>query len=365
MPQIQRATLPQEFFDVYSNRLLLTPDPQYLHAKLWKNALSVSFSGNSGGLGFMPGRQFGTNGAPYQTNVEDGRLEMAMAISSQAISLVPEIGEKLGHTISMNRPVFTDSSYGQDDREIKAGSTISQTPLAVTGEQVKITVKRFGGPHGGSGSEVRPLGIDRFDGDVMKHRPAQIVGLHLKRDFDKWVDTVVVNLFENFSTTVRPTGMANDNTPTAVGSHPMELAVLRSAERQLDEANIPYFGDGKRMCVMTPLQAEQLMDDSTYQRLSEFHKDMNELYQGCYIGSVGTWNLFKSNTLLKVDNSSSIAVQHAQAFGPGAVGSGVSELPRVAYHTNDNYGETAYVIWLMYGGFAMMDNRFGASIRTA
>ena len=73
---------------------------------------------------------------------------------------------------------------------------------------------------------------------------------------------------------------------------------------------------------------------------------------------------FKSNTLTKKTNTNSVPVYYAQAFGPGAVGAGISEMPRVMPHTNDNFGEMALVIWLMYAGFEVFDSRFIASIRT-
>jgi hypothetical protein len=64
-------------------------------------------------------------------------------------------------------------------------------------------------------------------------------------------------------------------------------------------------------------------------------------------------------------NSSSVAVQYGQMFGPGMVGVGPADMPRVVPNTQDNYGENSLAIWLWYCAFGVLDDSFGLSIRTA
>lgn len=362
---INRATLPEEFYDVTSDRLLLTPEPQYLHARLWKNALGAALDPDSQ-LGLpMAGRQFGDAGAPYQTNPEVGRLAVSEDLMTQAIEVVPEIGKTPGHTVRLNRPSFTDSAYTEASREIPSGNTISTNPVNVSSDQVPVTLKRYGGPVADASSGVRPYAIDRFDGSVMQHRPAQIVGLNMQRDFDKTIDQFIVKLFDQAGTTVRPTGFSTDDSSTIAGDARMSYAVLSSLSRQMDEANVPRFPDGKRAITLHPRQKEQLSQDAQFSRLSEDHPLFNALYAGTYWKSVGDFHIFCSNTLTSATNSSSVSIKYAQAFGPGAIGSGVGMMPRVANHTNDNYGETAYLIWLLYGAFATLDSRFIYRVATS
>ena len=40
-------------------------------------------------------------------------------------------------------------------------------------------------------------------------------------------------------------------------------------------------------------------------------------------------------------------------------------MPRVAAASEDNFGETAKVIWLLYGAFALLDNRFCVNVQTS
>lgn len=362
---VNRASLPQEFLDLTSARLLTQPEPMYLHARLMKMALNASFN-FAGALGLpIAGRQFGTEGADYQTSVEEGRLVLSDGIYDSSVVFVPELGKQPGHTIRMNRPQFSDSTYTQASREVPSGSTISTTPIAVGSEQVAITVRRFAGPYDQANSRVAPMGIDRFDGNVMMHKPAHIVGLHLKRDFDKTLDKFGVLLFDQAKTVVRPSGFTADNDHVAAGDGPMSWVVLQSMERQLDELSIPYFPNGKRVCVLHPRQVEQLTLDPVFQRLARYTPSTNPLFNGTFVAEVGNWAIFKSVTLTSVTNSNSVKVYYGQAFGPGAVGAGISETPRVTHNTQDNYGETALLIWLMYAGFEVLDNRFIMSVRTS
>lgn len=366
---INRATLPAEFYDVTSDRLLLTPEPQYLHAKLWKNALKASLSPDAL-LGIeLPGRQFGGSGAQYTTNLEPSRLMISDDLMAQTYDVVMEIGKAPGHTVRLNRPVFANTNYTEAKREIPSSTTISTTPVTVSSDQVPVTLKRYGGPLADSSATggVRPYAVDRFDGSVMQHRPAQIVGLNLKRDFDRTIDGFGVKLLDSApaANVVRPTGFSTDDSSTIENDAPMSMAVVNRLGRQMDEGNIPRFPNGRRALILTPRQKEQLGQDRQFSRLSEDHQLYNMLYAGSYWKSVADFDIFSSNTLTTVSNSSSVTIHYGQAFGPGSIGSGLGDAPRVANHTNDNYGETAYVIWLMYAAFAVLDSRFIFRVATS
>ena len=365
MPLINRASLPQEFFDFTSAMLLTQPEPKYLHAKLLKAALGASFSGDSM-LGFLPGRSFGDKGAPYtsEAQAEAARLSLSDDLYDASVQVIAELGSAPGQTVRMNRPSYANTTYTEASREVPSGGTISVAPITVTSEQVPITIKRFAGPFDQVNGRVAPYGIDRFDSSVMLHKPAQIVALNLKRDFDRALDTWGVQLFDNANTIVRPNGMVNDNTSVAAGSFPFSFRLLQSTETQLDQANIPTFANGRRLMVLHPRQAEQLAQDAQFNRLSVFERDFNPLWAGTYWRSCGNWDIFKSTTLTSVTNINGVQVDYAQAWGPGAVGCGAGGMPRTAYNTQDNYGETALVIWLWYAGFATLDHRFIARITT-
>jgi len=361
MPIVNRATLPEEFFDITSANLLVQPEPQYFHALLWKMALGASFDMLGGGIGMpVPGRAFGDAGAPYGGPLEADRLALADGLYSECCVVVPEIGKAPGHTVRLNRPSYANTTYTQAAREVTSGSTISTTPIAVTSEQVPLTLKRFAGPYDQANNRVAPFGIDRFDGSVMLHRPAQVVGKNLKRDFDRTIDTIVRTLMDTVAAAqiIRPTGMTADNDSLVAGTFPMTWSLLQRTMTDMDENNIPRFANGKRVAVITPRQSEQLAQDAQFNRLAVFERDFNPLYRGTYFRSAGEWDIFKSTTLQTPTNSSTVAIHYGQALSPGCCGSGVGDMPRTAYNSQDNYGETALVVWLLYAAFGLLDQRF-------
>jgi N4-gp56 family major capsid protein len=361
MAVIQRASLPEEFYDITSAKLLKQPEPQYLHAMLAKMAIVADLQVSALG---MPGRGPSGQGAEY-TQAGDDRYNFSDPIMSEAIMAIVGLGTAPGHTIRMNRPKFTDTTYTQASREVATASTISTVPVDVSSEQVAVTVKRFAGPYDQTNARVAPYAIDEFDSKMSIHKLASIVGTHMKRDFDKWLDAVLVALFDIVASgnTLYPTGMTADNDSTQANSFPMDFDLLSRAEQKLDELNIPVFGNGRRIAIVTPRQAQQLKNDSQFARYVMFHKDVNPIFTS-YIGSVGNLDILKSNTLTTSSNSSSVSINYAQVFGPGKVGLGVGEMPRVLASSDDNYGLQSKNIWEFEAGFVNLDSRFGLSLHT-
>lgn len=360
MPVISRASLPEEFFDITSAMLLIQPEPQYMYAQMWKSALGAALP-QPAGLG-LPGRQLLQTGAAVPP-IESMRLVLDDAVSSQTIKVVPELGAGVGHTVRINRPFYTDSTYTLTSRTIAAGATISTTPLNISMEQVPLTIQRYAGPYGSS--SVQPYGVDRFDATRAIHNVSELVGHYLKRDFDKSIDSWLVALLDQASSAVYPTGMSASNDALAANSFPLDFEQLTRVERTLEDAKIPTFGDGKYICVLTPLQIQQLMVDPSAQRLAVFEPPANPLLAKSYYKSIGRLSIYKSQTLSTTANSSSVPVQYGHAFGPGVLLSAIGDLPRVMPNTNDNYGEQVLVVWLMYAAFGLADNRFVVSVRSA
>ena len=370
MTGIQRATLPAEFYDRTSETLLLAPEPQYLFARLILSAIGMELDARTGLALPIPGRGLPDNGADY-LKLQDMQFDMADPIARDAIRVVPDFSPAAttttGHTIRINRPRFTDSTYTFASREVPAGSIISTTPVNVGSDQVPLTVKRWAGPYDSTNSRVAPLQVNRFDAQRAVHSIPAIAELHFQRDFHRTIDSFGVALYNSVraANIVYPSGMTADNDAVAVGDHPMDYATLALTERRLDDAHIPKFKTGKRMMVLTTLQHEQLSRDPEYQRLAVFEKEFNPLFKGSYVGSCGGFDILKCTTLSQVNNSSSIPIQYGVAFGPGMVGVGPASMPYVAPNSQDNYGEDVLAIWIWYCAFGVLDDSFGCSVRTS
>ena len=81
--------------------------------------------------------------------------------------------------------------------------------------------------------------------------------------------------------------------------------------------------------------------------------------------SVSKTHVFKSTTLNTPTNTSSVAIQYGHYVAPGALLGGMGRRPRCVPSTDDNYGETAKVVWLADLAFGLADNRFVLSVRSA
>ena len=380
---ISRATLPQEFFDITTPMLLRQPEPQYLHARLMLGAMSAQLDSDSS-LGLpVPGRPFGDMGPNY-ANLDSQMLVISDPIYKDAITVVAESGKgNTGHTVRINRPKFTNSVYTRAVRAVPVGSTISVVPIDVQSEQALITIERFAGPYDATNSRVAPYGVERFDANRMIHNARTVTGLHLQRDFHRTLDSFGVSLFDDVVATaysdanptggiIYPNGMTADNDSAVAGDFPMSYAVITKTALSLTDNHIPPFANNKYLMILRPRQTEQLKRDPEFQRMVRYTQDKNPVFVGSYVGTVDKFDILESTTLSVVANAAAptpVNIQYGQAFGPGAVGLGMGanadEMPRVAFNTQDNYGETALVIWLAYLGLATLDSRFTRSIRTS
>jgi len=358
---ISRLTLPENFSDTTSSMLLLQPEPQYILASLWKRALAASLTiPNTIGLA---GREIQSVNGAY-VSAAAGRLTIADDLFDGLFAAKFDMKGMPGHTVRVNRPKYSDTTYTKASRLIGSNTSISTTPVSIGSEQNDITLKRYAGPYDQANSRVAPFGLDRFDNSMGVHSMVQMAGTHLQRDFDKWADSIMVNLCENASNTLYAGNATADNDATVAGQFAFDYDLVNRGEEAADTANIPCFGDGHRILMVSPKQARELKNDSQYARYAEFHKEYNALFPG-YLGTVNKLHVFKSTTLLKTANSSSVPVHRALILSPGTFMAAMGEAPRVASSTDDNFAETQKVIWISYSETELADNRFVLSLRSA
>ena len=368
MSIINRASLPEEFFDVTSATMLVQPEPQYFHALLAKMSMGAAMGLVMGALG-LPGRSIPDTGATYTQPGAD-RLILANPDGpmNQAILTVAELGQQVGHTVRLNRPKYGSGGFTLAAREITSGTQISTVAIDLSSEQTAITLKRYGGPfdqtqNAGAGA-VAPFALDRFDASRSVHSIAQVVGTHMQRDFDKWLDTVIVTLMNGGSLTIWPQGFSADAQSQAAGDMPMDIDILFRGVETLKLANIPVFSNGRYRAVIGPTGARQIKGDPQAAQYIRYDATVNPVFQASYLGSIAGCDIFESATLIAVPNAQAVPVTTSQMFGPGLVGMGWGRLPQVVFSTDDNFGESAKLVWLGYAGFTIADSRFAIQIHT-
>jgi hypothetical protein len=367
MAMINRASIPEEFFDITSSMLLVQPEPQYFHAMLFKMAFGAAMNLPFGGpLGLqVDGRPIQDTGAAY-TSAQYDRLMLLPPDPTYkaAVTISDEIGAQVGQTVRINRPRFGSGGFSLGAREVPSGVQIATQAIDVGSEQAPLTIKRYAGPYDPIASQVAPFAVDKFDASRSVHSISKIVGKQLQRDLDRWLDQVLIAMGNLASATLWPSGFSSDSTSTVAGDMQMDVDTIFRVEETLKNANIPRFANGKYMGVIGPTDARQLKNDTQF---AAFAKDnpyagqTNPLFQA-FIARVGGIDLFESSSLIATNNGNSVPIRSNQFFGPGTFGGGIGDLPRAAPNTNDNYGESALVIWLAYLALGLLDNRFVVNV---
>jgi hypothetical protein len=273
-----------------------------------------------------------------------------------------------GSTVRLNRPVFANTTYTEVSRRIVSGSTISQSGITVGSQQTNLTLYAYGGPYDNANTRIAPYAIEAFDAAMGVHNAVKIHGTQLVRDCHRFLDAVNVSLLDLASTAIYPDGMTAVNDATTAGSFPFTYEQITRTESAMDTANLPTFPDGFRALVLTPGQVQNLQTDTDFQRAGWFFPQYNVLFPQ-YVKSVGKFHIFKSTTLTTTANNSSVNIDYGHAIAPGALLAGTSGAPgrrlRVTPNTNDNYGNTALVIWQGDIGFGLANNSLVVSVRSS
>ena len=369
MAIVNRASLPEEFFDVTSSRMLLQPEPQYFFGLLGKMALgaAISIAAGMGNGGITADRGIPSTGAQVSQAGAQLMLASADPMTAQAIQMVAELGKAPGHTVRLNRPRFGSGGFTLASREIASGAAVSLVGIDLGSEQVTVTLKRYGGPYDAVNGNVAPFVIDKFDASLGLHSLMQYVGVHMQRDFDKWFDAVFATLFASGSTTLWPQGISSDATSQIAGDMPGDVDILFRGVETLKNGLIPRFPNGNYRATISPTFARQLKADpqaAQYIRYSPSDNPVNGA-NGVYLGQVSGCDIFEASTLVSTNNAQSVPVTTSVMFGPGMIGCGTGQLPTVAYSTDDNYGFHSKLIWWSLLGFTLQDARFGVQMHTS
>lgn len=355
----RRAELPAEFQDYTDSKLLVQPQNQYPYCSLFKSALAIRLAGAALDKARSP-----SGGGDAYIDASQDRLMLASRIPTALFQVKADFNKTRGHVIKFNRPKFTSTTYTLASRQVKTNQTISTTPANIMdSEQNKLEIVRVAGPYDSTNSAPAPIAIEDFDANLSVHDLYDMAGTHLVEDFDHFLDAwLVATADSGTGATVYPEGMTANDDATQAGQYPFTYEQTSRASKEMDEANLPRFNNGRRMMMVTPTGKKQLKDDPQFARYAEAHTSQNPLFPG-YFGSTPEFDFGLSNTLTTASNSSSVAVHYGHAIAPGAFMAGTGRAPRMALASDDNYGETPKIIWLADLANGLADSRFVKSIR--
>lgn len=299
------ATLTQEFVDILSAELLLEPDTQYVFGQYCKT--------------------------------------------------ITEIGTQPGKTILIDRYPFLGGTMSEAARALTEGTAIvTSAPIAVTANQVSVTVKEYAGPHDTGANKVYPLGVSEFLKKRAKHDVANVVGTLLRRDKDAVIDAICRDIYLAVSNVTTADGTAEG---AILASKAMSTNTLAEIKYKLDARNAPRFANGNYVLILNPKDEKDLLLDAGYREAARYNSD--RLFRGQIADYMG-FSVVRSNNMPTkgVGGGGAVTGYQSVAFGPDACGMGVGMAPEVRQSTDNDFGRQDLVIWLMHAGFGLLDARF-------
>jgi hypothetical protein len=361
-----RITLPQEFYDKTSDMVLKAPLPQFPYARMLFMAYAQAELAEGEGQPYGPnGRKLPTDGADAE-NLADNQLLLSDETFGGAIMVNLELlaPGAVGHTVRMNRPVFTGGSYTEAARAISSQQTISTTPIDLAAQQTTLTVVEVGGPMSSTGTVIQPYAISAVDAKRSVHSLSKKVGTALAYDRMKYCDAVLSLRYTTSSNSaVYPNNPGDAITTDATafvanGDRPFTCETIWKMEKVLDAANVPTFQDGTRILMVDTQQALDLKNDTRFQRLVVNDPARNPLGESS-IGRVGNVRVVKSNTnQTDTTTVSGVTIRKATMFGPGAIGYAPGEVVHVEPADDTDYGRQVKVVWRGMEGFQNLDASF-------
>lgn len=384
---INRLTLPANFHDSVSRRMLTAPIPEFF----WNKYLNLASTQanieaiSAAQMGITPDRSPPEQGAPA---AELAQLQLVLnddSGQSGGILVSDDLSaDGSGHTVRFQRPVFSGGSYTVAARRTPSGFQISTTPIDLTTESTSLTLERLSGPYDTVNSRVAPYAIDRRDAKRSIISLTKLAAQALAYDRAKLVDSILNSACDTVVAATltaarggvgasyvnfvipgegRKTAKAE---MTAPGSSPMDLETLLRAENVLDNRGAPRLANGKRMVVLRTEAAKQLLldpDFREYAKLGQSEPQSKNPLFNSLAAVTPTMMIYRSSTLTQDTSTvSGNTINQGIMFGLEIFGYGVGEEVNVPASTSDNYGNQALFIWQSMEAFGIMNTDYGIGL---
>lgn len=355
------SSLTQEFVDLLSGELLRAPDPQWVFASLADAARMDAMS-----IPDMAGRS-GIGGFTDAMNRAAGSIDRMGGLAGKGFAKIVMDPSTPGKVILIDRPAYLGGAFTEVSRRVTEGTAIdTSAPVPPTMGQVSLTVRRYAGPTKADGSALTPLAVTDFLKRRAKHDLVEYMGMLLRRDRNKFVDSVIGNLL---LTTTNQT-IADGNGPGAeiVGSNPLTAETLATIKRKLLERNVPTFPNGNYLAVLHPRHEENLRADPLFREVSRYlgtAENRGPLLSG-YLTSFGGFDICLSNNIATATAGSggSVTAYQGLFFGPEAIGWGIGMEAHVRRSNNDDFGQADYLVWLADECWGLLNADFVEKVLT-
>lgn len=346
------GTLTQEFVDQLSDQLILEPDAQYILAILAQAARAgaLGIPGILGEAGVTANMQEAMGAGLGTLKLLDPRW---MAVAGNFAQVVSEPTTP-GKVILLDQPRYLGGTFTEASRTLTEGTRITANPQAATMGQVSVTIKEYAGPH--DGAAVAPIGVTDFLRRRAKHNLVQYLGLLLRRDRNKFVDRVIIDLMLASTNVTTPGDTAEG---ALVADQKLTDSMLRAIKRKLNERNVPTFANGLYMFVMSPKQEQDLKGDPEFRESVRYLTNESPLVTGHLTNHAGLMLVTSTNIPTKgVGAGGAVTGYQGMAFGPNAIGWAIGMDAEARRAKDDDFGREDRVVWIAHEGWKLLDTDF-------
>jgi len=279
-----------------------------------------------------------------------------------------------GDTVQLNRyPAFGDAGLTRAARKLDETNTVGTAdPVQQDTESVTVILEEYSGPYNSSTSAIAPLGITE---KMARQAEAKLIdtnnptdffnsigGMSLKDDHDRWHDRVIQNLLDETTYEWNPDDVADGSTATTDTGSKIDSEDLQGIKEILQGNNAQTDSEGLYWAIISPRMEKHLRSDSDFKEAMHYANP-----QMIVRGQIGVYEGFRfiTSTNMKTETINSITAHKGFFLGPGAVGYGEGDIPvEVRPNKNDDYERFMYLIWLVFRGYALLDDRFVVEART-
>lgn len=374
------TTLPAEFQTKLDQRFLIQPDVEFVFAQWAYSALVASQMSDEDGFDvavqqLRDGRVTSMGSPSNLAEAYSAGMGGPLLLSRGMVypDFVKMVQAPQGvTTIKIPRPKFIDGAASESGRRLTPNTRIFGTSSqGLTQEQVDVVIREYGGP-GDSNGNVVPLNIAHFSVHRSEHDLLAAMGYELRRDRNKFVDSVVRDMLIAAAGAVTGGttyggGLSAASSFTGNDNEPMELDRLIEAAEALRGRKVPGMAGtyGQYVAVLDHHQVAQLKKDQNYQRLAQFFPQYNPLFPG-YQATVDNLVICESNNMPRLTSSIGSATTAYQGVivAPDAIGWASAMGARVIRDRDDDGGRINQFAWHAIEGWRVLDDRFTQLIIT-
>jgi N4-gp56 family major capsid protein len=378
------GAIPAEFNDWLAQELLLAPDAQFVLARsAFSAALAAQFEGDGAfDLAMMQFKEGRMGPQGFLANMPEAMSQgmggpltpLGQMTYPGFVKVVTDPAKAMpGEVIKINRPKFLANPTTEASRLLAPQDQVFGGASQVPGmDQVPVTIKEYFGPTDAAGNKA-PLNLAEFTRNRSMHDLLAYVGMLLRRDRYALVDFLMHLRLLDAAVAAGNVTFASNMTAlsqyTAPGNESCSFDMLVRANEAM--RSTPRFAPGveNKNRYVTFLDTHQISDlklDPQYQKLSQYHKELDPLFPG-YIATVENLIICEDNNMPRLTGqgvNSNLTVYQGIMVAPGVLGWANTKGATPLRDRNDDGGRFDRYAWNVFEGWQVLDDRFVQAIQT-